>query len=255
MLSYEDILEAWKKKDFSTAADIDVTLNNFRVLFAYNSNCIENRNTTMHDTREIFENGKVINYTGDLRTLFELNNQKDCHEFLKPYLLRKEKITGEFIKQVHEVLMKGCYDETRYAKGERVGYYKKNDYGVGDDIGVLPEDVESEIDFICNEINGNEDMDVLTKAAYFHLNFESIHPFADGNGRVGRTLMNYYLMIHDYPPTIIYEENKDEYYMALAVFDKTEKMDGFIKFLKEQTVKTWTKKSPGLSKGIKTVIM
>jgi Fic family protein len=49
---------------------------------------------------------------------------------------------------------------------------------------------------------------ILTAASYFLLKFESIHPFADGNGRTGRTLMNYYLMINGLPPTILYEEDK-----------------------------------------------
>lgn len=66
-----------------------------------------------------------------------------------------------------------------------------------------------------------------------------IHPFADGNGRVGRTIMNYYLMTHGYPPTIIYQEDKETYYMALTVFDKTQEITGFRKFIKEQTIKTW----------------
>lgn len=74
------------------------------------------------------------------------------------------------------------------------------------------------------------------------MNFESIHPFADGNGRVGRTLMNYYLLTHDYPPTIIYSEDKKNYYLALALFDATEDMDGFKAFIKEQTIKTWRRK-------------
>ena len=45
-----------------------------------------------------------------------------------------------------------------------------------------------------------EDKDVLKVATYLHVRFEYIHPFADGNGRVGRALMNYYLMTHDHPP-------------------------------------------------------
>ena len=83
--------------------------------------------------------------------------------------------------------------------------------------------------------------DIDTALDNFHLKFESIHPFADGNGRTGRTLMNYYLMINGLPPTILYEEDKKAYYMALAVYDKIEEISGFREFIKEQTVKTWTK--------------
>ncbi|MCC8081597.1 MAG: Fic family protein [Lachnospiraceae bacterium] len=51
-------------------------------------------------------------------------------------------------------------------------------------------------------MNAAEGRDVMTIAAYFHLRFEEIHAFADGNSRLGRTLLNYYLMLHDYPPLV-----------------------------------------------------
>ena len=54
--------------------------------------------------------------------------------------------------------------------------------------------------------------------------------------------MNYYLMTHGHPPIIIYNEDKESYYLSLAVFDKAGEIDGFVRFLKEQTVKTWTRK-------------
>ena len=54
--------------------------------------------------------------------------------------------------------------------------------------------------------------------------------------------MNYYLMLRDHPPVIIYNEDKQTYYLGLAVFDKTSQLDGFREFLKEETVKTWTMK-------------
>lgn len=243
MNEYNEILKKWQSYEISTVDDLDVYLDNFRVLFAYNSNHIENPNTTYHDTREIFENDSVTAYTGDLRTLFEIQNQKYCYEFLKEKIINKEPITIDLIKQTHKKLMKGCYDKSKYSKGERPGEFKKHLFVVGDDVGALPEEVGEEIRFILNEMYSYEGKDPLTVASYFHLSFESIHPFADGNGRLGRTLMNYYLITHNYPPTIIYSEDKETYYMALAVFDKTDNLDRFIKFVKEQTVKTWTKKS------------
>ena len=80
---------------------------------------------------------------------------------------------------------------------------------------------------------------VLTAAAYFHAKFENIHPFADGNGRAGRLLMNYLLLLWDHPPIIIHEEDRKAYYDALERFDSSQELDTLTAFLKEQTVKTW----------------
>lgn len=241
IISYEKIVSEWKAKPLSSVADVDAALDNFRVLFAFNSNKIENPNTTYHDTREIFDNGKVTGYTGDLRTLFEIQNQKNCYEYLKDKIVAKDSITPELIQDTHRILMSGCYDESRWAQGERPGQYKKHDYMTGVGVGSAPEEVETDIRSLCDEINQAPDDKALTVAAYLHLRFESIHPFADGNGRVGRTIMNYYLMTHGLPPTVLYEEDKEAYYLALAVYDKSEEISGFEEFLKEQTIKTWSK--------------
>ncbi len=245
-ISYEDIVKKWQERRIDTVPDLDTALSNYRILFAYHSNRIEGAGVSLHQTREIFENGQVMNYTGDLRTLFEVQNQKVCYEYLKEKIVQKQSVTPELICDVHYLLNQGCYDETRWEKGERPGCYKKNYYGVGSNAGVLPEDVSDEICFLCDEISREisdsseaDQQKLLTAAAYFHCNFENIHPFADGNGRTGRTLMNYFLMIHNMPPTVIHEEDKETYYLALSVFDQTEKLDGFVRFIKEQTVKTW----------------
>lgn len=248
MDNYQKIIEAWRTHPMKNEADLDQVLSNYRILFAYHSNRIEDAGLSVHQTREIFENGKVINYTGDIRALFETQNQKECYLFLKPYILQKKSLTPDFICKIHEILNYGCYDESRWTKGERPGTYKKNYYGVGEDAGILPEDVPAEIQFLCDELmdfSSDTPESILKAAAWFHCNFENIHPFADGNGRTGRTLMNYFLMIHDIPPAIFFEEDKETYYLALAVFDKTEKIDGFVSFIKEQTVKTWKKQPNG----------
>lgn len=242
MKRYSEIVNEWKQKEIKNENDLDLVLDNYKILFAYNSNVIENENTTYHDTREVFENGRIINYTGDLRTLYEINNQKFCYEYLKPLIVKKEPLSVDLVKKVHKILMKGCYDERRYARGERAGKFKVHDYIVGDDVGVEAKDVEQYVAMLCEEVNLYQGENPVTTSAYFHLNFESIHPFADGNGRVGRTLMNYNLMINDHPPIIIYNEDKVAYYMALAIFDKTGKIDGFEQFIKEECEKTWNVK-------------
>ena len=238
---YNKIVQAWKNKEITDIFDLEVALSNFRTVFAYHSGAIENPEITYHATREIFENGKVINFTGDIRTIFEIQNQKNCYEWLKNKIIQKEPITPELIKKIHKQLTEGTYDERRYARGERPGEYKKHDYVVGNDQGALPEEVASEIEELCDELHDIPDKgdNIIKTAAYLHCKFENTHPFADGNGRVGRTLMNYYLMTHDHPPIIVRNETKDVYYKALDVYDNTGELDDFVSYMKEATIETW----------------
>jgi Fic family protein len=152
-MKYDDVLTWWKQQKLDTKEDIYTVLDNFKVLFSYHSGKVENDNITLHDTREIFENGNVINYTGDLRTLFEIKNQKDCFEHLVEKIVSKEEITHGFIKELHLELMKGCYDETRYLKGERPGEWKKHDYVTGDGVGAMPGNVPEELQELLESVN------------------------------------------------------------------------------------------------------
>ena len=99
--------------------------------------------------------------------------------------------------------------------------------------------VSEEVKKLLNEVNAYKGDDILSVAACLHALFEFIHPFADGNGRVGRTIMNYYLIINDEPPLVIYEEDKNRYYDALVCYDESEDLQPLLLFLKDQTVKTW----------------
>jgi len=243
MDKYDEIVRMWGGWLVTTSSDIDVRLNNFKILFAYNSGKIENENITYHDTREVFENGRALNFTGDPRTLFEIGNQKLCYEFLKQKIADRETITVQIVLDTHAVLTGGTYDERRFIeRGERPGTFKKHDYVTGrDEVGSLPEDVPDDIADLLDEVMEFVDGNILKAAAYFHLRFEYIHPFADGNGRVGRVLLNYFLMTHDHPPVIIYDEDKDKYYKALEAYDKSEDIMPMHDFLRQQTERTWEK--------------
>lgn len=243
VLSYKDILGWWQSNTLNTIDDYKVILDNFQIIFATNTSNIEGTNISYHTTREVFEGDKLSGYSGSFESLYLIKNQKFAFEFILKSLINKTPITSDFIKKIHKILMYGGYDETRWNKGERPGTYKVNDYCVGvNDVGSLPEDVEIDINNLLDELNSTNVTDILKASAYFHAVFESIHPFADGNGRVGRTLLNYYLMQHNYPPMVIFDEDKETYYMALEVFNRTEEISGMVKFFEEQTIKTWENK-------------
>lgn len=223
--------------------ELDARLIDFRILFAYHSNKIENEDTDYHDTRDVFENGKVYGYTGDPRTLFEIQNQRDCYYLLLDRIVAKEPLSISLIREIHFELAKGTYDTRRYVvNGERPGEFKRHDYVAGkQEVGSFPEDAEKDIQNLVGEINENDGKDVLTIACYLHACFENIHPFADGNGRVGRTLLNYYLLIHNVSPVIIYEEDRKEYYKALEMFDMDADLQPLKDFIIREQEKTWSR--------------
>lgn len=240
---YDQIVEQWQGWNISTESDLELRLDSFRILFAYHSGKIENEEITYHDTREIFENGKVVGFTGSPRTLFELQNQKVCYDFLKEKIIQKEPLSIPLILEIHRTLTEGTYDERRYlVNEERPGAFKKHDYVTGkNEAGSPPEEVEAELLELLEEVNGIGKQSPLKAGAYLHARFEHIHPFADGNGRTGRTILNYWLMINNYPPMIIYEADKGSYYRALQLYDEQEDLAPLVVFFEEQTEKTWTR--------------
>ena len=97
------------------------------------------------------------------------------------------------------------------------------------------------LDELLEELLHVDDSQALTAAAYFHVKFENIHPFADGNGRVGRLAMNYLLVCHNHPPVVIHQEDRREYFTSLEAWDTGQDLKPMLSFLRDQTVKTWEK--------------
>ncbi|MBR1531031.1 MAG: Fic family protein [Eubacterium sp.] len=240
-MSYNQILAFWKKQKISNADELAAVLESYSVHFAYNSGNIENSEITYHDTREVFDNNGVTSYTGSTKTLFEIQNSKAAYEKILSVFDDKPPIDEALLKEFHQILTVGTYDERRYSLGERPGEYKHRDYVTGKkEVGALAEDVPEEINELLEELTDIGDDNALTAAAYFHAKFENIHPFSDGNGRVGRLLMNYILLIHNHPPVIIYTEDKKDYYKALEKFDDELDLKPLIEFIKAQLEKTWS---------------
>ena len=184
----------------------------------------------------------MTSYTGDLRTLFEIRNAKDASDYFLSAFNERLPIDETLVKEFQRLLTKNTYDTQRWQLGERPGEYKKHDYVTGkEEIGALPEDVKEEMDELLDDLNDFPEEKVLTAAAFFHVKFENIHPFADGNGRTGRLVMNYLLVLHGHPPVIIHEEDRKTYYEALEAWDTAQELEPMRTFLRAQTAKTWEK--------------
>lgn len=244
MTNYKNILDLWQGFNIKTEADLELRLESFKILFAFNSNKIENVNTTYDDTYEIFDKGRVSNYTGDVTTLVEIQNQRSAYERMIKAWADKEPLTERLVLEFHQILTEGTYDERRVKLGEKPGEYKHNHYVVGiDEVGAAPETVAQEIIELLEEITTTAiaPNNVLNAASYFHAKFENIHPFADGNGRCGRLLLNYFLISHDYPPVNIFDEDRVKYYEDLHAFHESQDIEPLRIFIEQETVKTWEK--------------
>ena len=241
-MAYENILAWWQEKHIRTAADIALEMNGNGVAFIYHSAKIENDNITYHDTREIFDHGGVTGYTGDVRSLFEIQNSVAAYHRMLDAFEKREVLEQDLLCEFQGLLTQGTYDTLRYQKGERPGTYKKNDYVTGpQEVGALPEDVPKELNELLSELKDVRPEQALTAAAYFHAKFENIHPFADGNGRTGRLAMNYLLVLHGHPPITVHEEDRKGYFEALEAWDERQELEPLACFLRWQTEKTWEK--------------
>ncbi|MDD4565849.1 MAG: Fic family protein [Eubacteriales bacterium] len=243
MRQYETIIKNWNRK-VKSEKKIFQYMENFKLIFSYHSGRMENPEITFDDTRGIFENGKVIAYTGDIKTLWEIQNLKDCVDLILESVAERRRIDIDLIKKFHFALTKYTYDERRYIDNEeRPGEFKKHDYITGiNEVGAAPEEVEQELLELTDEIQNDYPLNnVITVGAYFHLKFENIHPFADGNGRTGRALLNYFLILNGHPPVCIYDEDKRQYIEALRIYDTNVDISPMEEFLKDQVEKTWQK--------------
>ena len=241
-VAYRQTVDQWRTRHISSRAQLADALSDYRVRFAYNSGNIENPELTYHDTRDVFEDGRVHGFSGNPRTLFEIQNLRDCHELVLDAFAVRRPVDEPFLLEVHRTLTQGTYDERRWRQGERPGAYKVGDYVVGaGDVGAQPAEVPDEIQALLKEVGGAPSENALTVAAYFHAVLENIHPFADGNGRVGRELMNYLLLVRNHPPIIVFEADRVAYYGAMEAWDADRDLGPLQTFLKVELVRTWTR--------------
>ena len=173
----------------------------------YNSNAIENSTLTLKETEKILLEMEVARNVS-LREVFEAKNLARVMDYVRNKVQETD-LSRKVILFLHQMLIGGIDDRIagRFrAKGEYVR--------VGMHIAPAPEHVEQMIENILISYSSDLSSYFVDKIAKFHLDFETIHPFNDGNGRIGRVLMNYQFFRLGFPAIIVRNKEKKEYYKA-----------------------------------------
>ena len=188
-----------------------------QIELTYNSNHIEGSRLTHEQTRFIFETNTigVENEVLNVDDVIETANHFRCIDMIIDNA--KAILTEKFIKELHLILKNGTSDSRKdwFAIGE----YKKLPNEVGGIDTALPEEVADKMKTLLAEYNAKEEKtfeDILD----FHVKFERIHPFQDGNGRVGRLIMFKECLKYNIVPFIIEDSIKMYYYRGLKEWDK-----------------------------------
>lgn len=202
-----DILKEQKARKYSGGiyhkTQIDLT---------YNSNHIEGSRLTHDQTRYIFETNTigVENEILNVDDIIETVNHFRCIDKIIDHA--KEVLTEKFIKELHLILKNGTSDSKK--DWFVVGDYKKIPNEVGGMDTTLPEEVASQMKALLQTYNAKEQK-TLEDILDFHVKFEKIHPFQDGNGRVGRLIMFKECLKYNIVPFIIDDNLKMFYYRGL----------------------------------------
>lgn len=187
-----------------------------QIELTYNSNHMEGSRLTHDQTRYIFETNTigVANEVLNVDDVVETVNHFRCIDLIIDHA--KATLTEKFIKELHLILKNGTSDSRK--EWFAVGDYKKLPNEVGGRETALPEEVADQMKALLKTYNEKAEK-TLEDILEFHVNFERIHPFQDGNGRVGRLILFKECLKYNIVPFIIEDDMKMFYYQGLKEWD------------------------------------
>lgn len=208
-------------------------MQKFRYAWNYHSNAIEGNQLTYGETLTLIMNGLTAKGK-PLKDHLDVQGHEKAVDLMLEMVKGSRKVSQYDIRQLHQLLLKETYQQSaRTQDGERVfrtihvGEYKRQPNHVRTADGGFhyyadPRDVPHRMAVLLDwydGVKGSELVHPLVVASIFHHEFVAIHPFDDGNGRMGRILMNFTLMRQGYPPIVIAQQKRLEYYNALNKAD------------------------------------
>jgi len=181
----------------------------------YNSNAIENSTLSLEDTEKILLKIDLDRYISE-RELFEAKNLAQVVSYIEENAKRRE-LNIDMILFLHKILISSIRDEI-------AGRFRKDNewVRVANHIACNPKDIIQKIETMLIDYKA-DGSNIIKRIAKLHLTFEYIHPFVDGNGRIGRVINNFLLIKEDFVPINIKFIDRQDYYNAFKEFDKTGK--------------------------------
>jgi len=208
----------------------------FVSLFTYDSTNIEGNTFTLQETAQLLFEG--ISPRKPLREINEIINHKEAFDYL---LKIKSDITKKLILKFHEIVTKNTLKKE---VEDQLGIYRTLQVYIRgvEWLPSKPEEVPSDMTKLLSWYTKNKDkIHPLILSAYFHIHFEMIHPFVDGNGRVGRLLMNFILHKNGFPMINIPHKQKYKYYETLEKAQVTGDFRPFMDFLYQLLIESQIK--------------
>ena len=225
-------------------ANYEITLAEIPEM-VYHSNAIENSSLTLEDTEDIIREGR-IRRGAKVREIYEAKNLADVIHIVieNP----RQRLSLPYILSLHRILMSGIDDRAagRFRMGGEQPIF-------GQHIGANPDFTNSLISQLIDQYKSDRRRYFLEKIAYFHAEFEDIHPFIDGNGHIGRVLINQQLQALGYPPIIIQSKNKDaDYHELFEEYHRTDSLEEFVQLFTLALIESLHRRIALLS-GCKTI--
>ena len=237
-----------KEKYFSLIEADDFDYNKFnQFAIVHHSNSIEGSTLTKEETYLLLEEHLTPKNKPLEHTLMAIDHLKAL-QFVIQLAEEKTPLTVEIIKEISALVMKTTGSEISSIAGNfdsSKGDFRKVTVRAGTttfmDYKKVPERVNELVAYINKTINTSQDfLDINNLAFDAHFQMVSIHPFADGNGRLSRLVMNYIQQYHQMPLSVVYKEDKQDYFDALQETRKNEDISIFRNFMFSQTEKFLT---------------
>lgn len=211
----------------------------YRVEWTYHSNAIEGNTLSLVETKLVLEEGLTIGGK-QLREHLEVINHAEAISFVEGQVINNKDLNEYILKNIHYLILKGIDDKN-------AGTYRKINVGISGSNHTPPHflQVPEAMSGLFTWYKENKNiLHPVELAALFHFKFVFIHPFADGNGRTARLLLNLILMQNGYPPIIIKADPQDrlEYYTTLEKASVENDLEPFIHLIikcTEQSLKRY----------------